>query len=78
MTIYPKTTILLQKLTSLFEKAPYKKYEKDYIKYRTRVIILEKVMRHLEVFQEIPAISSHPALKNIIQLYKNLLITAKE
>lgn len=78
MTIYPKTTILLQKLTSLFEKTKYKKYEKDYIKYRTRVIILEKVMRHLEVFHEIPAISNHPALKNIIQLYNNLLTTAKE
>lgn len=59
-----------------FEFSKYKQYEQDYIKHRTRVILLERVLEELNNFNNIKTINNHKSLIEIRQLYWNLLSTA--
>lgn len=50
--------------------------EEKYYKARTRAIILEKVLKRLEIFHSIEPIASFKALKDIENLYKKFLENA--
>lgn len=72
-TTYPWSLRMMEKWIAHFESSRYKKYEQQYLKYRTRVILLEKVIKELHGFEDIEIIYSHPSLSKIKELYMNLL-----
>ena len=72
-TAYPWSLRMMEKWIAHFESSRYKKYEQQYLKYRTRVILLEKVIKELQGFEDIKIIYSHPSLSKIKELYMNLL-----
>ena len=75
-TVLPFTARTMILWMKFFETTRYKKYEHEYLKHRTRVIMLEKVLEQLEVFHELPIIAKQDALVQVIDLYTRLLETA--
>lgn len=63
------------KIVNFFSKKRNRDEEK-YYKARTRAIILEKVLKRLEIFHSIEPIASSKALKDIENLYKKFLENA--
>ena len=61
-----------------FETTSYKKYEQDYIKHRTRVILLERVLEELHDFDQIEATREHHTLRETRALYERLLAVATD
>lgn len=51
--------------------------EERYIKARTRIIIIDKLLERLEIFDSIENISGSNALKNLRTLYAELLKQAR-
>lgn len=67
---------LMSCIVSLFEVKRDADEEK-YIKARTRMIILEKVLARFEIFYHIPEVADSAAFRDIMALYTGLLARAK-